>query len=292
MPGDLHTHTNFSDGSSDIELLPLLARRAGLTSLAVSDHDTELCIQYAQQHPVDQGVRLIPAVEMTGFDTRRGRRVHMLCYCPELIPGLLAFFQLMKDRRNAVTSLSIDELEKMYPQFTRAAAKAFSRRSGVTYKTHLIRLLYEYGYTDGIYKDLYRELFGRGGKVLHDPAYEPLEKVLDLIHEAGGVAVLAHPSVYQSMELAEELASEGRIDGVEIDHPRNTPEDRQALHVLAERWNLIVTGGTDFHGMHMSKPTPLGAFTTSDEMIERIWKLAEQKKQAKVVPHYGKSDEF
>ena len=85
----------------------------------------------------------------------------MLCYCPELTPGLLAFFQLMKDRRNAVTSLSIDELEKMYPQFTRAAAKAFSRRSGVTYKTHLIRLLYEYGYTDGIYKDLYRELFGR-----------------------------------------------------------------------------------------------------------------------------------
>ena len=103
----------------------------------------------------------------------------------------------------------------------------------------MIRLLYEYGYTDGIYKDLYRELFGRGGKVLHDPAYEPLEKVLDLIHEAGGVAVLAHPSVYQSMELAEELASEGRIDGVEIDHPRNTPEDRQALHVLAERWNPV-----------------------------------------------------
>ena len=51
--------------------------------------------------------------------------------------------------------------------------------------------------------------------MLHDPAYEPLEKVLDLIHEAGGVAVLAHPSVYQSMELAEELASEGRIDGVQ-----------------------------------------------------------------------------
>ena len=75
MPGDLHTHTNFSDGSSDIELLPLLARRAGLTSLAVSDHDTELCIQYAQQHPVDQGVRLIPAVEMTGFEDVYKRQV-------------------------------------------------------------------------------------------------------------------------------------------------------------------------------------------------------------------------
>ena len=278
MPGDLHTHTNFSDGSSDIELLPVLAQRAGLTSLAVSDHDTELCIQYALQHPVDQGVRLIPAVEMTRFDTKRGRRVHMLCYCPNLTPGLLAFFQLMKDRRNAVTSMSIDELEQMYPQFTRQAAKDFSRRSGVTYKTHLIRLLYEYGYTDGIYKDLYRELFGRGGKVLHDPAYESVETVLDLIHEAKGVAVLAHPSVYKSMELAEELAAAGQIDGVEIDHPRNVSEDREKLHALADRYDLIVTGGTDFHGMHMSKPTPLGACTTSDCMIDRIWQLARERK--------------
>ncbi|WP_367925353.1 PHP domain-containing protein [uncultured Ruthenibacterium sp.] len=279
MPGDLHTHTNFSDGSSDIELLPVLAQRAGLTSLAVSDHDTELCIQYAQQHPVQCGVRLIPAVEMTGFDTERGRRVHMLCYCPDLTDGILNFFRLMKDRRNAVTSLSIDELEKLYPQFTRAAAKSFSKRSGVTYKTHLIRLLYEYGYTDGIYKDLYRELFGRGGKVLHDPAYEPIDTVLDLIHQARGVAVLAHPSVYKSMDLANELAREGRIDGVEIDHPRNTPEDREQLHRLADRWGLIVTGGTDFHGMHMSKPTPLGAYTTSDEMIERILNLAQKRKE-------------
>ena len=176
MPGDLHTHTNFSDGSSDIELLPKLAARAGLTHLAVSDHDTTLSAEYAYGHPVVQGVRMIPAVELTGFDVARGRRVHLLCYWPKLTPALKEFCALMAARRNAATEKSMEELEALYPQFCREEAKAFSRRSGVTYKTHLIRLLFEYGYTDGIYKELYRELFGAGrGRVLHDPAYESVQ---------------------------------------------------------------------------------------------------------------------
>ena len=278
MPGDLHTHTNFSDGSSDIELLPKLAARAGLTHLAVSDHDTTLSAEYAYGHPVAQGVRMIPAVELTGFDVARGRRVHLLCYWPKLTPALKEFCALMAARRNAATEKSMEELEALYPQFCREEAKAFSRRSGVTYKTHLIRLLFEYGYTDGIYKELYRELFGAGrGRVLHDPAYEPVQAVLELARGTGGVVVLAHPSVYSSMELAAQLAAQGAIDGVEIDHPRNTTQDKAALHELARQYGLIVTGGTDFHGMHMSKPTPLGAMTTRDEMLARIEALAQSR---------------
>ena len=275
MLGDLHTHTNFSDGSSDIELLPKLAARAGLTHLAVSDHDSA---EYAYGHPVVQGVRMIPAVELTGFDVARGRRVHLLCYWPKLTPALKEFCALMAARRNAATEKSMEELEALYPQFCREEAKAFSRRSGVTYKTHLIRLLFEYGYTDGIYKELYRELFGAGrGRVLHDPAYEPVQAVLELARGTGGVVVLAHPSVYSSMELAAQLAAQGAIDGVEIDHPRNTPQDKAALHELARQYGLIVTGGTDFHGMHMSKPTPLGAMTTRNEMLARIEALAQSR---------------
>ena len=278
MPGDLHTHTNFSDGSSDIELLPKLAARAGLTHLAVSDHDTTLSAEYAYGHPVVQGVRMIPAVELTGFDVARGRRVHLLCYWPKLTPALKEFCALMAARRNVATEKSMEELEALHPQFCREEAKAFSRRSGVTYKTHLIRLLFEYGYTDGIYKELYRELFGAGrGRVLHDPAYESVQAVLELARGTGGVVVLAHPSVYSSMELAAQLAAQGAIDGVEIDHPRNTPQDKAALHELARQYGLIVTGGTDFHGMHMSKPTPLGAMTTQDEMLARIEALAQSR---------------
>lgn len=281
MPGDLHTHTNFSDGSSDIETLPFLARRAGMTFLAVSDHDTILSAQYALDHPCAEGVQLIPAAELTAFDAKRARRVHLLCYYPQLVPALRAHCETMAQRRNFVTDQSIADLEKLYPQFTRAAAKAYSARSGVTYKTHLIRLLFELGYTDGIYKDLYRELFGApNGKVLHDPVYEPLDTVLETIRQSRGVCVLAHPSVYRSMELAQELAAAGKIDGVEIDHPRNRPEDRETLRRLARRYDLIVTGGTDFHGMHMSRPVPLGAMATTDDNIRRLEALAKERQHS------------
>ncbi len=258
-----------------------LAARAGLTHLAVSDHDTTLSAEYAYKHPVVRGVHMIPAVELTGFDFVRGRRVHILCYWPKLTPALKEFCALMAARRNEATEKSMDELEALYPQFCREEAKAFAARSGVTYNTHLIRLLFEYGYTDGIYKELYGQLFGAGrGRVLHDPAYEPVQAVLEMARCTGGVVVLAHPSVYQSMELAAQLAAQGAIDGVEIDHPRNTPQDKAALHELARQYGLIVTGGTDFHGMHMSKPTPLGAVTTADGMLARIEALAQSRSGA------------
>lgn len=278
MSGDLHTHTNLSDGSSDIELLPRLAARAGMKFLAISDHDTALSARYARENPLCEGVALIPAVELTAFDTKRDRLVHLLCYCYEETPELNAFFDLMARRRNEVGKQSMDVLERMYPQFKRAEAQAFAARSGVVYRTHLIRLLYEYGYTDGVYKELYQELFGKGGKALHAPAYEPLKKVLALIRGANGVAILAHPSVYNSMDLARELAQQGAIDGVEIEHPRNKEEDKTELRSLAKRHDLIETGGTDFHGMHMSKPVPLGAMSTSDEQICRILALAETRR--------------
>ena len=280
MAGDLHAHTNFSDGSTDIETLPFLASCIGLTHLAVSDHDTALAAKYAYAHPIECGVTLIPAVEMTAFDTARGRRVHILCYYPDLTPKLCAFFDLMAQRRNESTGLSAKELEALYPQVTAKAAAQYAARSGVLFKTHLGRVLFDYGYTDGIYKELYHELFGsKCGKILHNPAYETVETVLALIREARGVAVLAHPSVYKSMELVAELAEKGLIDGVEIDHPRNTPQDKETLHLLAERYDLIVTGGTDFHGMHSARPLPLGTYRTSLDAIDRIQALSAQRKQ-------------
>lgn len=279
MAGDLHTHTNFSDGSLDIERLPRLAARAGLTHLAVSDHDTALSAEYAMQNPQVDGVCLIPAVELTCEDKQRGRCVHLLCYFPSLTPQLRAFFGLMAQRRNEALEKSMAELEKLCPQFAREDALALAARSGVVYKTYVSRVLFEYGYTDGIYRDLYRKLFGKpDGEILHEPAYESVETVLALIRQSGGVAVLAHPSVYKSMELCAQLAAAGSIDGVEIDHPRNTQADKERLHALALQYGLIVTGGTDFHGIHMAHPTPLGAMTTSAENIGKMAVLSAARK--------------
>ena len=136
----------------------------------------------------------------------------------------------MAARRNAATEKKHGRAGGLIPAVLPGRGKGVFPAQRRHLQTHLIRLLFEYGYTDGIYKELYRELFGAGrGRVLHDPAYEPVQAVLELARGTGGVVVLAHPSVYSSMELAAQLAAQGAIDGVEIDHPRNTPQDKAAF---------------------------------------------------------------
>lgn len=282
MPGDLHTHTTFSDGSTPAAKLPFLARCAGLTSLAVTDHDTNLSVRWAYAAPVQEGVRLIPGVELTAYDYLRSHRVHLLCYWPDDCAALQAYSAMMAQRRKTAMLQSCRELEELCPAFRTEEALAFAQDSGTLYKAHIMRTLWQYGLSDGMYNKVYHELFALKpvrGRILHTPVYEPVETVLELIRTCRGVAVLAHPSVYHSMELARELIAAGRLDGVEIDHPRNTPEDQAELRRLAAEHDLLVTGGTDYHGMNTNVPHPVGTCTTADPVIARIEELAHARKQ-------------
>ena len=103
--------------------------------------------------------------------------------------------------------------------------------------------------------------------------------MIDLIHAAHGVAVLAHPMLYNNRDLLIELAEEGKLDGVEVDHYTASEEDRADLRAIAEKYNLIVTGGSDFHGLYNAKPTHLGSCLTTKENVDRIIKLANQRQE-------------
>ena len=157
----------------------------------------------------------------------------------------------------------------------------FAKDSGTLYKAHVMRVLWQYGLSDGMYNTVYRSLFGLRpvrGKILHTPVYETVDTILNLIQECRGVAVLAHPSVYHSMPLARELIAAGRLDGVEIDHPRNTEEDKAELNTNSwpRSTGLIVTGGTDYHGMNTNTPHPVGTprCTTADEKSRQYRTIA------------------
>lgn len=282
-PGDLHTHTTLSDGSTPIQRLPFLAARAGLGHLAISDHDSVQAVRYACQNPVQQGVCLIPATELTAYDFERGQRVHLLCYWPDDCDALRRHCQVMAARRNRACTQSGRELETLCPQFSLQDALAYARAGGgVLYKATLMRVLCNIGQAEGIYGETYRRLFGKSsapGPILHDPEYEPVEAVLQTARASRAVVVFAHPSVYHSMPLVRRLAAQGLIDGVEIEHPRNTPEDKEELRDIACRYGLIATGGTDYHGMHAKHPQPVGTCTTEDGEIARIAALARRRKQ-------------
>ena len=143
-----------------------------------------------------------------------------------------------------------------------------------------MQALQQLGLCDGIYTGLYHELFGwePRGKCLHSPTYPPVREVLATAKAAGAVVVFAHPTVYKSMPLLRELVAEGAIDGIEVHHPRNSPEDRTECAELCKKHDLIVTGGSDFHGANHGKPHPVGACVTEDDQIARIEALARKRR--------------
>ena len=281
MPGDLHNHSTCSDGSVTIHRLPLMAARAGLDAMAISDHDTVLSARYCYEHPVQEGVRLISAVELTGYDYQRQHRVHLLCYYPDTEnAALLRHCDIMRQRRNECGLQSARELEALYPQFRTEQALEYTKDSGVLFKSGIMQALGELGLSDGIYGEQYHYLFGWNprGIILHSPEYPPVQQVLEIAKAAGSVVVFAHPTVYKSMPLLRELVRQGLVDGIETDHPRNSPEDRAECQELCRQYGLIHTGGSDFHGSNHKKPHPVGTCTTPDDQIARIRELASRRR--------------
>ena len=87
---------------------------------------------------------------------------------------------------------------------------------------------------------------------------------------------MAHPAQYNNIELLEELAKQGKIDGVEVNHYSANNDYRSELHSIAEKYELIETGGSDFHGLYNAVPTHLGSESTTKENLDRIIKLANK----------------
>ena len=282
MAGDLHTHSTCSDGSVPIHRLPLMAARLGLSALALSDHDTTLSAQYAYDHPVQDGVRLIPAAELTGYDFERSHRVHLLTFWPDLdCPALRRHCDIMRQRRNECGLQSAKEIEALYPQFRTEQALEYAKDSGVLFKSGIMEALHQLGLCDAVYGKLYSYLFGwePRGVVLHQVKYPSVQEVIATAKAAGAVLVFAHPTVYKSMPLVRQLAKEGIIDGIEVEHPRNSPEDKAECAALCKQYGLIHTGGTDFHGANHKKVYPVGTCTTPDDQIARIEELARKRKK-------------
>jgi predicted metal-dependent phosphoesterase TrpH len=147
------------------------------------------------------------------------------------------------------------------------------------FKQHIMRALIDYGYALEFYGDLDRELFNpQTGCCYVEREYPDVNFVADLIHLAGGAAVMAHPAQYDSIELLEELAQNKKIDGVEIGHYSADEAYRAELEKIADKYDLIRTGGSDFHGLYNSVPTHIGSESTTIENIERILKLTSKKK--------------
>lgn len=287
MKADLHCHTTLSDGSLGIEEIISLAKRSSLDCIAITDHDCLASLSRSNVLGQRYGIKVIPAVEFSAFDGKRNSKAHIICYMPkkpDRLEGLcLRTSETRKTRGKAMALKVVGEYNILLDHIVKHSAG-----SKAIYKCHIMHALMDYGYTTKMYGKLYKEIFQTPGGLCAEEVsreadeYPEVRFVLQLIHSAGGVAVLAHPKVYDNLALLEELAEGGLIDGVEVWHQSAKEEDEKTLLEIAKKHNLITTGGSDFHGIYNHSPKPLGSGLTPPASLAAIQSFGVHKKSANV----------
>ena len=284
MSADLHCHTKLSDGTMGIDDIIVLAKKSGVTTLAITDHDCFAGTVRAKIIGERYGITVIPAIELSCTDRKRGNKAHLLCYFPEKperLEGLCKRNSLV--RKNAGKIMAIKAAQK-YPITPELIVKCATGSTNI-YKQHIMSALMESGYTTTIFGDLFNQLFKKDSpdNILVEGTYPSPEDTLEAIHDAGGIAVLAHPGFYDNFELLEELIPLG-LDGVEVWHPENTPEQQELLKKIAKKNHLVTTGGSDFHGGYNAYPLRLGEYGPDEDALAALfsYKAKLRRKQKKL----------
>lgn len=277
MSADLHCHTRASDGSDTADEVVRMAKLRGLSAVAVTDHDTFAGVEEAVHSGEKYGIRVIPGAEISSVDAATGRKAHVLCYACENPRSLEDLCRATCEARRRAGEAMLEKVLAFYP----ISADMVLRRaqgSASLYKQHIMHALIDAGYANEIFGTVFHELFSpKGGKAYVRVEYPEVHDVIEQIHRAEGLAVLAHPGEYESYALLESLAASGLIDGVEVWHPRNREGDEQLFLRVAREHRLLMTGGTDFHGMYTKIPRPVGTCTVPDSQLELLFTKAGGK---------------
>lgn len=269
MKADLHCHTTNSDGSTPLEQLIPYAKRIGLDALAITDHDTMQGIPLALELGKKYNLTVIPGVECTAKDPATGRSVHILCYRPKNPKMLLPILQQTSRNRAAAKIAIVKNLSHQYP-ITLEDVQLFSQSSASIFESHLMQAMANMGYTSQPIGPFMDTVISKKGPNYVPVIYPEAAQVIDAMHRACGIIVIAHPGQFNSMDLVHRLVEKKAIHGLECFHPRNSEEITKECLKIAAAHDLIITGGTDFHGMYSKTPHPLGSFTTDHTNLERI----------------------
>ncbi|WP_308634498.1 PHP domain-containing protein [Paenibacillus silvisoli] len=246
---DLHTHTTASDGMQRPADNVAMAKARGLAALAITDHDTVDGIAEALEAGERLGITVVPGVEIS--TVANGRDIHILGYYINW--NSVAWQTKLKslagtrDQRNVMILERLRELGlPVTMEEVLEAARAQGKDSGSLGRPHIAAVLIAKGFV-GSMQEAFDRYLGEGGSAYaNPPRLHPFE-ALAWIKEAGGTSVIAHPGLYGSDELVEEIIARG-AEGIEAHHPDHSPEDEARYLRMAERHGLIVTGGSDFHG--------------------------------------------
>ena len=272
MPADLHLHTTFSDGRYSPEELVKAVSERGLTTIAITDHDEIDGIERAIQAGKKFKVEVIPGVE---FSTNLNQiEVHVLGYFIDyranwFVEKLREMAKARSQRINSITEKLSSLGVKIDPKRVLQIAG-----HGTAGRPHVAEALVEAGHVQNQREAFARYLsLGAPGYVGHyrlSPA-----SAIELIHKVHGLAILAHPGSNGCDQIIPELLQEG-LDGIEVYYSGHNEAETMRYLRLAQKYGLLVTGGSDFHGPGIVRDVELGSVKIKDGLVERLKKAHEK----------------
>lgn len=242
---DLHVHTNHSDGLFSPEKVVDLAITQGLNGIAITDHDTiagiEAAINYSKNY---DNFKIIPGIEFSCVFNNE--EVHILGYFIDYNDSNLIKIT-NKIRRSRLTR-GIKMVNKLNQIGLDISIEEVMKLSGETYigRPHIARVLVKKGYVVDI-SEAFDKYLNRGKPAYVERYKITIDETISLIKSTGGISILAHPGILKDKSIIEYCILLG-IDGLECIHSKHNKDDTEYLISKTKENNLIITGGSDFHG--------------------------------------------
>ncbi len=272
---DLHIHTSASDGKFSPEDIVHRSAELGLTVIALCDHDSVdgvvPALEAARGFPQ---IRVIPSVEVSTYAP--GSEVHLLGYFIDYTdPELKATLVSLRRSRRERAKRMIAKLKSLDVHIDWGRVQEIAG-SGSIGRPHIAEAMLEKGYITS-FKEAFTKYIGFKG-----PAYVERQKItpaeaVALLTKAGGLPVLAHPLTVNNPETMIAKLSTAGLVGLEVNYNGYTENERDSLAQLAKKYDLIATGGSDYHGLDDSAETMIGGTYVPQESAEQLIALAQSR---------------
>ena len=240
---DLHTHSTASDGILPPATVVQAAKECGLAALALTDHDTIEGIPAAREAADAAGIRLIAGVELSAFHD--GHEVHLLALHLTHLDALQRRLTELRSLRHGRAERIVEKLNSQGIELT-VGEVLDQAKGGAVGRPHIARAMIARGAV-GDFRDAFARYLGAGGSAFIPKDKLSIEDAISIAHEAGAIAIWAHPGDAGRRERLEPLVAAG-LDGVEVRHPSHSSEDAKRLKALADFFRLVPSGGSDWHG--------------------------------------------
>jgi predicted metal-dependent phosphoesterase TrpH len=270
---DLHTHSTFSDGTESPSRNVEMALERALDGIGVTDHDTFAGLEESSAAAEEADVEIVPGIEFSAeYD---GASLHVLGYWvdPAHEP-LREELQRLTDSRFRRGEMMIENLQQAGYDISFARVREIAGDDLIA-RPHVAQAMVEAGIVASEEEAFDRYIADGGVAYVPKHALHPID-ALQLIADAGGVCVLAHPAMWKGNgsvpdELIEQMA-EGGMVGLEVDHPDHDDERRAYYRAMAERLDLVPTGSSDCHGARYDYR--MGSNTTPAELVQELERRA------------------